>query len=530
MENDRFSYKFQKNIYEGLTFFDQYGSSLIFFILISFILLILILFSYAYSNAATLKSNWNENRCKPYVIPFAGFIMQPKDMSIHDYTSMNFNYCMQENAKEVSGPALEPLSYITNSLSKLSGELAEGLNSARAMMDKMRENVGNIFKEIYQRLVNFLIPLQQIIIKTKDSFGKLQGVMVASVYTFLGAYFGLEAFLGSIAQLLVNILIAMAAAIMIMWITPFTWGAAAAGTALFVAISIPLGIFITFLREELGMEVKFGNLKVPKPKKLKCFDKNTKIKMHDGTEKEIVNIQPGDLLQNNDQVNAIFQVAAEGSVMYNIDGVIVSDTHLVFDSSNEKWVRAKNHSSASLVSDYKEPYLYCLNTQSGSICIHNILFSDWNEFSAKKIRKAYENVQPTTSKNWMHKSYENGLHADTKVIKEDGSIVEMREIKVGDVLQGGSVVYGVVKINGTDTDQYDYTRNSIDKFQGSSNICFCSNKTYHIESTLDCFSLSKEKVCESKREKTLYNILTSSNWFPSKHCVFGDYNMAMDCM
>jgi hypothetical protein len=484
MESDRFSYKFQKNIFDNLTFFDQYGTSLILFVLITFIVIFVVLFSYAYSNAAALKANWDENRCKPTVLPFAGFIMQPTDMTIHEYTTMNFNYCMQENAKEVSGPALEPLSFITNSLSKLSSEMIDGLNALRAMSSKVRDSIGSIFTEVYQRLVNFLIPLQLIIIKTKDSFAKLQGVMVASVYTFLGAYFGLEAFLGSIAQILVNILIAMAAAIMVMWLTPFTWGAAATATALFVAISIPLGIFITFLRDAFGMEVKFGSLKVPKPKKLKCFDKSTEILMHDGTKKIISQIQPGDKTAANGVVNSVFQLDTSGSIMYNIHGVIVSDTHLVFDPIAKKWVRAANFTGAKKLTTYDEPYLYCLNTESGLITINNILFSDWDDFlpQAREIIKTKFNIQPN-EKNWLHTRFENGFQGNTIVNLANSQRKRMDKILVGDVLETNNKVYGIAKINGDD-----------------------------------------------KTDKILFNILTDSGSFLSNGISFGDYNYSLDSL
>lgn len=533
MESEQFSYHFQKQVYENLTFFDKYGSSFIFFVLITVFLVILCFFSFAYFNASALKANWNENRCKPTVIPFAGIIMQPTDMSISEYTSQNFDFCMQQNVKSVAGPALQPLSFITNSLTKIADLALNGLNALRAMTYKMRDSIATIFAEIYQRLVNVIIPLQQIIIKTKDSFGKLQGVMVTSLYTFLGAYYGLESLMGVIAQVLVNILIALAAVILVLWLTPFTWGTAAAGTALFTAISIPLVILITFLRNAFQMDVKFGNLKVPSPKKLKCFDKNTKIRMHDGTEKSICDIKPGDQLDNNDEVNSVFKLATKGSIMYNVNGVIVSDSHLVYDSFKKKWVRVKNHFSASLVESYKEPYLYCLNTKSGSITINNILFSDWDEFSHKKrenIKKVAVQQNSNSKENWLHETCENGFMSNTLVALKDGSMIPIVDVKVGDELSNGSTVYGTVVINGINTDQYNYTKNGVYNFQGSSNICFCNEQNYSIDSTLNSFSLSKEFINPLKRENTLYNILTTNNWFVSSNCIFGDYNMATDCI
>jgi hypothetical protein len=79
--------------------------------------------------------------------------------------------------------------------------------------------------------------------------------------------------MGAIAQLIVTILIALAVMIAALWIVPFTWGAAAANTAIFLAISIPMALILTFMTKVLKVQ---SNLKIPK---IKCFDKDTLLKM-----------------------------------------------------------------------------------------------------------------------------------------------------------------------------------------------------------------------------------------------------------
>jgi hypothetical protein len=241
------------------------------------------------------------------------------------------------------------------------------------MMDKVRSGISDIFLQIYGKLVNIMIPLQELIIKVKDSFGKLQGVLVTTLYAFLGSYFGLKSLLGVIAQAIVNVLIALAAMIMVMWLTPLTWAPAAAATALFTAVSIPLIIMIAFLKDTMQVDVKGGSLKVPKPKKLKCFDKDTLLEMNDGSFQKIVDLKPGDILRENNKVNAVFQVLTDGSQMYRLPGnIIVSDSHLVFDSFSQQWVRSKYFKDATHVQNYNEPHLYCLSTETGYIKIKNI--------------------------------------------------------------------------------------------------------------------------------------------------------------
>ena len=130
------------------------------------------------------------------------------------------------------------------------------------------------------RIMNIMIPLQQIIISFKDLIGKIQGSMTAGLFTLLGSYFTLKSLLGSIAQFIITILIALAIAIAIMWAVPFTWGFAAINTGIFLSIAIPMAILLTFLNNKMDIQ---GFKKIPH---LKCFDKNTFINMNDGTQKK----------------------------------------------------------------------------------------------------------------------------------------------------------------------------------------------------------------------------------------------------
>ena len=137
--------------------------------------------------------------------------------------------------------------------------------------------------------MNIMIPLQQIIISMKDVIGKVQGTMTASLFTLLGSYYALKSLMGAIAQLIIIILIALAVTIAILWILPFTWGAAISMTAVFVAISIPMIIIIVFLVDVLKVQTSLSvpTLSIPS---VKCFDKNTLIEMNDGTKKKIIDI------------------------------------------------------------------------------------------------------------------------------------------------------------------------------------------------------------------------------------------------
>jgi hypothetical protein len=115
-------------MYEKLTYFDHYGFSFILFIIITIVLIVFIGSCIALQNIQPIKKDWANQRCKPYIIPIAGFINKPPNMSFNDFTSQNFTYCTQNILKGITGFAVEPLTYITNNITKFMNYMKEKAN------------------------------------------------------------------------------------------------------------------------------------------------------------------------------------------------------------------------------------------------------------------------------------------------------------------------------------------------------------------------------------------------------------------
>ena len=264
------------HMYDNLNYFDQYGATFILFILITLVLLILISYCHVKINAQPVIDNWPNERCKPNIIPFAGFITHPEGVSAVDYTAQNFNYCVQGILSSISGSMLQPITFVINIIKDVLKSVQVAINDIRAMFDKVRTFFQTVAQEIMGRIMNMMIPLQQIIISFKDLVGKIQGAMTAGLFTLLGTYYTLKSLLGAIAQFLIIILIALAALIVVFWIFPFTWGIAITNTAIFIAVSIPLAIILVFMTDVLKVQPSLSIPGLPGPSS-SCFDENTKI-------------------------------------------------------------------------------------------------------------------------------------------------------------------------------------------------------------------------------------------------------------
>ena len=509
-----------KHIYQKLTYFDYYGSSIIFLILISLVFFILCSYCFIKINIEPIKNDWPNQRCKPYIMPFAGMIAKPDDMSYADFTSQNFTFCSQNVINGGTGKILEPLTFVISTLVSMVETVKNSLNSIRQMTDKVRTNIQNISQEIMGRLINIMVPLQQIIIGFKDIIAKVQGTLTASLMTLLGSYYALKSLMGSIAELIIRVLIGLVVTIIICWANPLGWAVAPVLTGTFVAISIYMTVIIVFLTVVLKVEPA---LKLPKLNK--CFDKNTVIAMNDGTKKKIGDIKVGDKLENNNKVTATLKLDAKDTDMYNLNGVIVSGTHPV--NYNNSWINVSQHLLAKKLSCYDESYLYCLNTSSKMFTINNVCFGDWDEIYEDDINSIRNNKHFTPFENIdIHKYTDGGFSRNTQIKLKNGTVKSIQDIQINDILDHDEIVYGIVEINGIDLyEQCKYNLGNNTFIEGGPNLVVC-DKRINFTSTLD--GINKE--VKTMKDKILYHLLTDRKTFYCNNVRFCDYNASIESL
>jgi hypothetical protein len=425
--------KFINNTYDPLSYFDLYGNSVMVFILMTLFVFLVYTYCKVMQTKESIADDWLNQRCKPEIMPFAGFITHPEGTTAFQYTSDNFQYCVQDILKNVTGYALQPFEFMIQSITKIFSKFSDAIQNTREATNKLRNGIRQFAEDVLSRILNVMIPIQTMFIALSDTFQKIQGVMTGSLYTMLGSYLTLQSLMGAIVELIIKILIALVIIIVGLWLLPFTWPAAASMTAVFIAISIPLAIIIYFMTEVLQIK----SSAIPK---LRCFDKNTYIYLQDGTNKHIKDMQLNDVLHDGSIVTAKIKVTSEGLDMYKLNEIIVSESHIVRYGS--KWIPVKKHPFALKIDKYEEPHLYCLNTSSKMIVLKDIIFTDWDEVYDDELDFLYKYL---SSKN-IAEIIDNGLVEETKIKMKDGYKC-LKDIKIGDILSTDGIVYGIVELN-----------------------------------------------------------------------------------
>ena len=492
-------------LYENLTYYDMYTGSILIFLILCIILVGTIVYTRLLANIQPIKDNWVVERCNPLIIPFAGLINKPEGTNTIDYTGDNFKFCMQTILTSITGFAVDPITFISHSIGTLFKEILDTFNRIRVLISNIRTNLAKIVDNIMTRIASIMVPIQEIIVKFIDTMGKVRGILFAGLLTSLGSYYTLKALIGAILEFIIKILIVLAAIIVAFWIFPFTWGIAAAATVIFLSISIPVLIIVVFMTSILNIHTKRSV-----PGKPSCFDKSTLIRMKNNTYKNFCEIIPGDELFNDSYVTSIQKLNAHGVVMYNLDNIIVSGTHVVFYRG--KMISVSAHPNAKQIDSYIQPVIYCMNTSSKKIVVGDHEFTDWDELTKDECKELFtymktQCVEDPTEKH-IHDFFDGGYYPDVMIDCGCETVKKIKDIRVGDVLRGCNNVYGIVKILRTMPNDINHKFSRLGK-----NVNVCEVK----HSQLDSVSLKDD-------DEFLYHLLTDQgNFHIEKRRVY-DYN------
>ena len=481
--------EYVNELYDKLSYYDMYGSTIMVFILITLV----VFFIYGYFQIMRVReevaNDWQNQRCNPKYIPFAGFITHPDGTTPFEYTSENFQYCIQDVQKGVAGESMQPLNYLVSGVTGALTIIGSSIQKTREFINILRKNIRKFAEDVLHKILNVMIPLQSLFISLSDMLGKTQGIMTAGLYAFLGMYDTLKSLLGSIVELTVVMLMAMVIIIVGLWSIPIGWPAAASASAIYVVFALLLSILVVFLTEVMGIK----SSSVPK---LRCFDKDTLLKMADDTYKKIVDVNVGDMLANNTLVTAKMKVDAAGLRMFVLDDTVtVSECHIVLYQG--QWIPVRDHPLAVELPKYSEPFLYCLNTSSKEIIINDITFTDWDEIYEKSLTAVINSVPQNIfikdikeQKANIHKYLDDGFESDTVVYLFDGTNKSIKDVQIGDKLSTRGIVYGIVEIE---------------------------------KDTI----LGNLKEGE-KEDKSLYHLLVTNKLFETKGKIIRDYNDKID--
>ena len=240
-------------LYEKTSYLDKYGGSVV--VAVFTIIGVTMYFTYSYlkNNSDVIKNNWQQNRCSPLYIPFAGIIMDPKNMSKNEFATNNFFECFGVLLKEIVEAALAPIQaaslLIAASVSLITGTM----NSLMGAILYLRNAFGGGFGVLGNRSLNALTLITKLSLLVKNSFNQGQGILVTIMYIFFTAYDMLASFFFILIIAALVFLAAALAAMIAAWLLYILFSAipligwVLGPIFLFVAIGLTLSYVIVLI-------------------------------------------------------------------------------------------------------------------------------------------------------------------------------------------------------------------------------------------------------------------------------------------
>ena len=502
------------NLYNEKGFMDKYGLDTWITVIICLVFFVIITYFYILNNIEPIRADWENQKCNPSVIPFAGMINKGPNDTAFEYTNRNFTGCVQNILTSIVSSVFQPIYYIMANITSTFTNLIESVNSIRSMFDKIRNTITDFTQEVSGRTLNVTMPLVQMIIGIKSMGEKVTGVLTGSLYTLFGSYLTMKALLSFILSLVTTILIALAvsiAALLIISFIPIFGSWAIPVVAVNIAIMIAILIPTTIVQIMMSDILKLSSRSLPNVPR--CFSGKTLVETFSKNDVYISDIEVGDILKGGEKVTAIMKFSAKDQVMYDIYGVHVTGQHRVFYKPLG-WIKANKHPDRILITDFNEPFVYCIGTDTKTFHINGQLFSDWDDIDDHVfncLERKCKNIKE------IHKLLDNGMISSSLIKLNNKKLVEIKDIQVNDVLENGEIVLGIIKIDGEKIEEmYKYESES------DNNVIYGFNVSKHGLGDL------KEIKYVFEREKYLYQLLTNTGSFTVNGISVKDYNYGID--
>jgi hypothetical protein len=177
------------DIYVKSSYLEKYGGSVIFTIFAILIVFFYFIYLNIQNNKEIVKKDWANNKCSPKYLPFAGTIMEPKDMSNMEYTIKNFSECSEVILKDIIQVALAPLEaasiLISASITILTGVTT---NIMGAIAGFRSNTIQKGTKDVAEKQTVFSSILAKVIGKVRSALKKGEGILTVIFYVFFSAY------------------------------------------------------------------------------------------------------------------------------------------------------------------------------------------------------------------------------------------------------------------------------------------------------------------------------------------------------
>lgn len=382
------------------------------FILIAFGLLFALGLTISSLERSSVMRNWDKRRCE-LPVTFTSMFFKPDwdPRTKSDFAKDNFNFCMGQYVDNFMKLLMTPINAIFGKQANLATSAIDMVNTIRNLASTLMNTLMGFLDTYYRKFNASIYEMSRIIQYLRMAMRRANAMVISMLYTGLTMFRGLLNTIQFVIKVILIICGIMLAIIIILIFILFPF--------IPIILSVLGAIISTVLILVMTISGEVG-AQASSDKSGFCFSEKTKIIIKENgkeIERSVCDIKIGDELSNNcGKITAVIQMNGKDVQLYNINGIIVSGSHLVLGTDNN-WKAVSSDERAQKASE-KSKILYCFNTTSHCIPIYSeeikdyIMFRDWEEIPDSDELGQYTwiyTILSSLNNNTNYSKWKNGL-------------------------------------------------------------------------------------------------------------------------
>lgn len=397
-------------------------------IFVTFLYVTLFAYLIASTQIEGLREDWNTVRCQPMAMFFASYIPIDPNVNRSKFSSDNFQFCIQELVDSSIGLFMIPIMGIFSTHLTAAKSTQQSVNNLR---NSAASDVGNPFNALinlaWKKFGYIMSQIFRVMYKMNSSFQRIFGITLASVFAGLSVFKAINNSIKLIIKVCIILLIIIIALLFLIFIplSPFI-------AVLLIPAIIAIGA-TEYGGQVGGMQDALNN----------CVAEGTLVKCKYGY-KKVEDLRLGDELYDG-KVEGI--LCGKGSASVSISSVTISNMHIVFDPSVERWVFAKDHSDA--VPCDTPSRLYSLVTSERTWSVkgnRELLLRDWTHSREGDEEAIQRKVCSLLGVPFVETRGLGLLGPESRVWKEGAGPVPLSSLRLGDRIHDGEGTTEVTSI------------------------------------------------------------------------------------
>jgi len=327
------------------------------------VLLFGVLYYFAKVNQKDVLAHWEEYNKNPLFVFFLAPLYKPDgdSRSRIQFAIDNFMNVLLTFADETMKMFMQPIMAIFKMLTDTIDDTVNGLFNVRGLLKVMWSRFNSMTAVFMNRFQGTLTALRATFMKLHSAIGKTFAISVAGIMSGLAALQTTFSVFDLVVNIILTILVIIAA--IFIWL-PF----------IFIPVIVLIVLAVQMI-ENAGQGDKVTGMAG-----IFCFEEGTLVDAADGNTITIERVKLGDQLADGAQVTGVFAFEQDTDDMYELYGVNVSGSHIVYTNNTPQFV--KDHPQAHKLPQQTRK-VYCLITSNRRIPVHSsngtTIFADWEE-------------------------------------------------------------------------------------------------------------------------------------------------------